>query len=207
MYFGPGFAITNFNVVKRFPLPMLGEAGPTRFPVGVLQPLQPRKSGSAHRKSDEFAIRHDPPPLWGPATCSSVSGWRFEAGRRSADPIGLVLSVVPAAIAPAAAFQGMAVPNARVRPARQSARALPPIAVDFRDMAPAAGMTCGNVSGAPDSKQYILETTGSGVAILDYDDDGLMDIFLVNGTTPRWNGKTEQSLVPEPGQSAVRRCH
>ena len=50
-------------------------------------------------------------------------------------------------------------------------------------MAPAAGLTAVNVSGAPDSKQYILETTGSGVAIFDYDNDGLMDIFLVNGTT------------------------
>lgn len=31
MYFGPGFAITNFNVVKRFPLRMLGEQGQLDF--------------------------------------------------------------------------------------------------------------------------------------------------------------------------------
>jgi hypothetical protein len=28
-----------------------------------------------------------------------------------------------------------------------------------------------------------VETTGSGVALLDYDNDGFQDIFLVNGTT------------------------
>ncbi len=31
------------------------------------------------------------------------------------------------------------------------------------------------------SKKYLLETMGSGVALLDYDNDGLLDIFLVNG--------------------------
>ena len=40
-----------------------------------------------------------------------------------------------------------------------------------------------NVNGGVDSKTYIIETTGSGVAILDYDNDGWPDIFLVNGTT------------------------
>lgn len=32
-------------------------------------------------------------------------------------------------------------------------------------------------------KTYILETTGSGVALLDYDNDGWLDIYLVNGST------------------------
>jgi len=40
-----------------------------------------------------------------------------------------------------------------------------------------------NVNGGVDSKKYIIETTGSGVAILDYDNDGWPDIFLVNGST------------------------
>jgi len=39
-----------------------------------------------------------------------------------------------------------------------------------------------NVNGGVDTKKYIIETTGSGVAILDYDNDGWPDIFLVNGT-------------------------
>ena len=39
------------------------------------------------------------------------------------------------------------------------------------------------IFGGVDSKKYIIETTGSGVAIFDYDNDGWPDIFLVNGTT------------------------
>ena len=39
-----------------------------------------------------------------------------------------------------------------------------------------------NVNGDPNAKKYILETTGSGVAIVDYDRDGWPDIFLVNGS-------------------------
>ena len=31
MYFGPGYANTNFNVVKHFPLPFLGEQGKLDF--------------------------------------------------------------------------------------------------------------------------------------------------------------------------------
>ncbi len=52
----------------------------------------------------------------------------------------------------------------------------------FLDVAPKAGLTLRNTNGNSDSKKYILEATGSGVAILDYDRDGYPDIFLVNGT-------------------------
>src|SRR6266498_3364413 len=31
------------------------------------------------------------------------------------------------------------------------------------------------------SKKYLLETMGSGVALFDYDNDGKLDLFLVNG--------------------------
>ena len=39
------------------------------------------------------------------------------------------------------------------------------------------------MTGRPSEKKYIIETTGSGVALIDYDNDGWLDIFLVNGTT------------------------
>ena len=53
----------------------------------------------------------------------------------------------------------------------------------FTDEAEKAGLTMKNVFGGVDTKKYIIETTGTGVAIFDYDNDGWPDIFIVNGTT------------------------
>ena len=53
----------------------------------------------------------------------------------------------------------------------------------FTDTAEKAGLTMANVFGGVDVKKYIIETTGNGVAIFDYDNDGWPDIFFVNGTT------------------------
>src|SRR6267143_2112118 len=52
----------------------------------------------------------------------------------------------------------------------------------FTDIAQKAGLTMKNVFGGLETKKYIIETTGTGVAIFDYDNDGWPDIFLVNGT-------------------------
>ena len=54
---------------------------------------------------------------------------------------------------------------------------------NFIDIAEKAGLTMQNVFGGLDTKKYIIETTGTGVAIFDYDNDGWPDIFFVNGTT------------------------
>ncbi len=53
----------------------------------------------------------------------------------------------------------------------------------FVDVAAQAGVVALNVNGGPGAKPYIIESTGSGVAIFDYDNDGWPDIFLANGTT------------------------
>jgi len=53
----------------------------------------------------------------------------------------------------------------------------------FTDVAKEAGLTMMNVFGGVNTKKYIIETTGTGVAIFDYDNDGWPDIFIVNGTT------------------------
>src|SRR6266704_381196 len=54
---------------------------------------------------------------------------------------------------------------------------------EFRDVAQKAGLTAANVFGGKNTSTYILESTGTGVAIFDYDNDGWPDIFFVNGTT------------------------
>ena len=51
----------------------------------------------------------------------------------------------------------------------------------FVNVAPEAGLKMQNVNGEADTNKYIIETTGSGVAIIDYDRDGWPDILLLNG--------------------------
>jgi enediyne biosynthesis protein E4 len=52
----------------------------------------------------------------------------------------------------------------------------------FTDVAKKAGLTMMNTFGGVTTKKYIIETTGTGVAIFDADNDGWPDIFIVNGT-------------------------
>jgi len=54
--------------------------------------------------------------------------------------------------------------------------------VRFEDIAEAAGLTVKTEDGGEKAKKYILETTGSGAAFFDFDNDGWPDIFLVNGS-------------------------
>jgi enediyne biosynthesis protein E4 len=53
----------------------------------------------------------------------------------------------------------------------------------FQDMAEKAGLTRWRHGMGTDELRFILETVGSGVALLDYDNDGWLDIYLVNGST------------------------
>jgi hypothetical protein len=52
--------------------------------------------------------------------------------------------------------------------------------VSYVDIAAQAGLTGANVSGSLSNATYIVESTGTGVAIFDFDLDGLQDIFFVN---------------------------
>ena len=63
--------------------------------------------------------------------------------------------------------------------------------VIFMDESEKSGLTkWHHVMGTPE-KRFILETNGSGVCLLDYDHDGWLDIFLVNGSTyDALSGKT-----------------
>src|SRR5262245_21072853 len=60
--------------------------------------------------------------------------------------------------------------------------AFTPSSVTFRDVARHAAINAIIVSGGP-QKNYVLEVNGSGVCWLDYDNDGWMDLYLVNGAT------------------------
>jgi enediyne biosynthesis protein E4 len=64
--------------------------------------------------------------------------------------------------------------------------------VVFEDVSRKAGLTSWCYAGGSAEKRYIVESLGSGVALLDYDNDGWLDIYLVNGMTyDAMNGKAE----------------
>ena len=57
------------------------------------------------------------------------------------------------------------------------------VALRFVDVAAQSGLTIPNTYGGKDRKDYILESTGNGAAIFDFDGDGFNDIFIANGTS------------------------
>ena len=69
----------------------------------------------------------------------------------------------------------------------------------FVDVTSEAGVHFRDLSSHT-SKKYLIETMGSGVALFDYDNDGRLDIFLVNGaplTDPTPKGTIPQKTGPE----------
>jgi enediyne biosynthesis protein E4 len=74
----------------------------------------------------------------------------------------------------------------------------PGLGVKFENVAPQAGLTSPTIYGGRSRNEYILETTGCGAAFFDYDHDGWLDIFLVNGRT------LEGSSLPAPTNRLLR---
>src|SRR5206468_2399097 len=56
------------------------------------------------------------------------------------------------------------------------------LGVRFINVARESGLNAKTIYGGEHKNKYLLETTGCGVAFYDYDNDGWLDIFLVNGT-------------------------
>jgi len=65
---------------------------------------------------------------------------------------------------------------------------------NFLDITAASGVHFQHVASHT-SKKYLPETMGSGVALLDYDNDGRLDIFLVNGAP--LSDPTPKGTIPE----------
>jgi enediyne biosynthesis protein E4 len=95
-----------------------------------------------------------------------------------------------------------------VPPTRQIPPASPNAAanVRFADVTVDSGLAgFRHVSGGAE-KNYIIETTGSGVALWDFDGDGLLDIYLVNGSTlePRAGAPPHAALFRNNGDRTFR---
>src|SRR5207302_10359793 len=80
----------------------------------------------------------------------------------------------------AAGAQGIA--SRGVRPQPRGKPSGLPFHARFTDIADAAGLRAPVVYGDANDKSYILETVGCGAAFFDYDNDGWLDIFILNGT-------------------------
>jgi len=67
-------------------------------------------------------------------------------------------------------------------PPRTSGPQSPDPGVSFLNVARESGLNVKTIFGGEQKNRYLLETTGCGVAFYDYDNDGWLDIFLVNGS-------------------------
>ncbi len=68
----------------------------------------------------------------------------------------------------------------------------------FMDVAKKAGLTTWHHTAGTPEKKFILEAKGPGVCLLDYDNDGWLDIYLVNGSTyecSRWQSRCAASCA------------
>lgn len=63
-----------------------------------------------------------------------------------------------------------------------SAASAPDLGISFVDVASTSGLDVTTIFGGEHKNKYLLETTGCGVAFYDYDNDGWIDVFLVNGS-------------------------
>jgi enediyne biosynthesis protein E4 len=61
----------------------------------------------------------------------------------------------------------------------------------FTDVATEAGLTRPIVYGGVDRKRFIIETNGAGVALVDVDRDGWLDIFVLSGTRLQENARAD----------------
>src|ERR1700721_1300324 len=69
----------------------------------------------------------------------------------------------------------------------------------FTDVTSSLGVSFQHIASHT-SKKYLIETMGSGVALFDYDNDGRLDIFLVNGaplSDPTPKGTIPQKTGPQ----------
>jgi enediyne biosynthesis protein E4 len=97
--------------------------------------------------------------------------------------ITLIAGAAAAAVAgkPGSAF-AQGVSSRGVKPQPRGKPSGRPFLARFTDIAKQAGLTQPVIYGAVDNKSYIIEVVGCGVAFIDFDNDGWLDLFVLSGT-------------------------
>ena len=113
-------------------------------------------------------------------TCQSATGAKAEALKRRDFLIALAGGIVSAKTRAFQQATGMA--SRGIKPQPRGKPSGLPFHAHFTDIASSAGLRAPIVYGPTDRMDYILESMGCGVAFLDYDNDGWLDIFLLSGT-------------------------
>jgi enediyne biosynthesis protein E4 len=108
-------------------------------------------------------------PLWTTNHIRMPSLWQINRIHRSTLFSALYLAFLPIVFAPVAASQN-APPVGALSSSNEA----------FVDVTQRLGVNF-QYQASHTSRKYLLETMGAGVALFDYDNDGRLDIFLVNG--------------------------
>jgi hypothetical protein len=82
----------------------------------------------------------------------------------------------------AAPVFGQGISSRGVRPQPRGKPSGRPFQARFTDVAKQAGLTEPIIYGPADKKNYIIEVVGCGVACLDFDNDGWLDLLVLSGT-------------------------
>jgi hypothetical protein len=88
----------------------------------------------------------------------------------------------------------------------QSSASVAPRSVTFENVAAAAGISFTHTNGAS-AEKYLVETMGSGAVLFDYDNDGLTDLFLVDGGSiadATVNNRARHRLYRNAGKGAFK---
>jgi hypothetical protein len=96
--------------------------------------------------------------------------------------LSLALALAAAALQAQVALQAQAAGSSAAMPLARFVDVTAKAGIDFLHQAPHT------------SRKYLIETMGSGVALFDCDNDGLLDIFLVNGAP--YSDPTPKGFIP-----------